>query len=247
VSRRILFFTIFALTVSLGCVRLGFWQVSRLRERQARNALVLSRLEAPPQRLVDLPRDTAVRFRRATAQGRYDFAHELIYAVRPRDGAPGVNILTPLVIGRGDTAILVNRGWVYSPNGMSIDLAQWREVDSERVQGFVEEYVKATAAVATSSVEKAVRRLDRDSLQARLPYVLYPLILVQQDGRGNEATTGTPVRIAPPPLSEGSHRSYAIQWFGFAITGIVGTVLVVARERRRMDPKPAGHESPAPG
>jgi surfeit locus 1 family protein len=246
-SRRILFFTIFALTISLGCVRLGFWQVSRLRERQARNALVLSRLEAPPGQLADLQQDTAARFRRASARGRYDFAHELVYVVRPRDGAPGVNILTPLLIGRGDTAILVNRGWVYSPNGMSIDLTQWREGDSEHVDGFVEQYVKATAAVATPSVAQAVRRLDRDSLQARLPYVLFPLILVQQDGRGNEPTTGTPVRVDPPPLSEGSHRSYAIQWFGFAITGIVGTMLVVARDRRRHAGKPAGHESTATG
>ena len=245
-SRPILYFTIFALAVSLGCVRLGFWQVSRLHERQARNALVLSRLEAPPVPLVNLPGDTAVRFRRATAEGRYDFAHELIYAVRPRDGAPGVNILTPLLIGRGDTAILVNRGWVYSPNGMSINLAQWREDDVERVDGFVEEYVRATAAVATSSVAQAVRRLDWDSLQTRLPYVLYPLILVQQSGRGKEATTGTPVRVEPPPLSEGSHRSYAIQWFGFAITGIVGVALVVARDRRRPAP-PGRHESPATG
>ncbi len=209
--------------------------------------MVLSRLEAPPERLQDLPQDTASRFRRATADGRYDFAHELVYVVRPRDGAPGVNILTPLLIGRGDTAILVNRGWVYSPNGMSVDLAQWREADSGHVTGFVEEYVKATATVATSSVARAVRRLDRDSLQARLPYVLYPLILVQQDGRGKEPTTGTPVRLEPPPLSEGSHRSYAIQWFGFAITGIVGTVLVVARDRRRAAATATGHESPATG
>ena len=208
--------------------------------------MVLSRLEAPPERLQDLQHDTAARFRRSTAEGRYDFAHELVYVVRPRDGAPGVNILTPLLIGRGDTAILVNRGWVYSPNGMSIDLAQWREADSGRVAGFVEEYVKVTASVATSSVARAVRRIDRDSVQARLPYVLYPLILVQQDGRGNEPTTGTPVRLDPPPLSEGSHRSYAIQWFGFAITGIVGTVLVVARDRRRAA-APTGHESPATG
>jgi surfeit locus 1 family protein len=241
VSRRIFFFVLFALAVSLGCLRLGFWQISRLRERQARNAMVLGRLREPAVPVQALLSDTGARFRHATASGRYDFDHELIYAIRPRDGAPGVNILTPLRTGRGDTAVLVNRGWVYSPDGMSLDLNRWREVDSANVDGFVEVFVPAEIAVTTSSTPRAVRRLDADSIRARIPYPLLPLLLVQQQGQGTEARAGLPVRVEPPPLSEGPHRSYAIQWFGFALTGIVGTVLVAARDRRRKLPGERHH------
>jgi surfeit locus 1 family protein len=229
--RGTIFFAIFAIAVSLGCVRLGFWQISRLRERQARNELVFSRLEAPPVPVHALIGDTANRFRRATAEGRYDFDHELIYALRPREGSPGVNILTPLLIAP-DTALLVNRGWVYSPNGMTVDLSRWREPDTARVEGFVERFVVADVPVSTLSATRAVRRLDLDSIQARIPYRLLPLIVVQQKAAPPAAAEDTPVRVAPPPLSEGSHRAYAIQWFGFALVGIVGTILVAERDRR---------------
>ena len=32
-----------------------------------------------------------------------------------------------------------------------------------------------------------------------------------------------------PPLDEGSHRNYAIQWFAFAIISIVGLVIFLRR------------------
>jgi surfeit locus 1 family protein len=243
--RGTIFFAIFALAISLGCVRLGFWQISRLRQRQARNALVLSRLEERPAPARSVSGDSASRFRRAFAEGAYDFDHELIYALRPREGSPGVNILTPLRIA-GDTAVLVNRGWVYSPNGISIDLPTWREPDSARIDGFVETYVIADVPVSTPSGARAIRRLDRDSIQRRIPYTLLPVILVQQQPPPAGAVERTPVRVAPPPLSEGSHRAYAVQWFGFALVGIVGTILVIERDRRhaatrrRADPALSG-------
>jgi surfeit locus 1 family protein len=230
--RGTVFFALFAIALSLGCIRLGFWQVSRLRERQARNAFVLSRLDAPPVPVRALAGDTANRFRRVIATGAYDYERELIYALRPRDGSPGVNILTPLVLG-GDTAVLVNRGWVYSPNGMTVDLSEWREADTAAVRGFLERFVEAEIDVTTSSVARAVRRLDLDSIRTRLPYRLLPVVVVQQEPARAGAEERTPVRVAPPPLSEGSHRAYAIQWFGFALVGIVGTILVVERDRRQ--------------
>ena len=181
--------------------------------------------------------DTGIRFRRVIVDGRYDFGHELLYAGRPRNGSPGVNLLTPLLIGRGDTAVLVNRGWVYSPNGMTLDPAPWREGGGEpaHVDGFAEQYVRASAPVSTPSEPRAVRRLDRDSIQARVPYRLVPLVIVQRADSGERAAAAAniPVRAEPPPLDEGQHRAYAVQWFGFAIVGVVGTVLVVARDRER--------------
>jgi cytochrome oxidase assembly protein ShyY1 len=43
------------------------------------------------------------------------------------------------------------------------------------------------------------------------------------------------VRIPPPSLSEGSHKSYAVQWFTFALVAIggYGAYLVSQREKER--------------
>jgi cytochrome oxidase assembly protein ShyY1 len=50
---------------------------------------------------------------------------------------------------------------------------------------------------------------------------------------------GTPVRVEPPPLDEGPHRAYAIQWFAFALVGLAGSALVFQRDRTR---RTQGHE-----
>lgn len=242
-GKATVFFAVFALVVSAGCIRLGFWQLERLRERQASNAQVTARLGEAPVPLDRLPDDASVRFRRATASGTYDFDNEFVLTSRSRNGAPGVYVVTPLRRPGTDSVVLVNRGWAYAPDGMRVDLALFREDSSAVVEGFVEEFAAATGPVATPSVTRAVRRLDRDSLAARMPYPLAPVILVQQRDTG-EATAvrrGTPVRVQPPPLDEGSHRAYAIQWFGFALVGIAGSILVLQRDRmRRME---HGHQS----
>ena len=67
------------------------------------------------------------------------------------------------------------------------------------------------------------------------------MLVVQRKDSGEFTAVdrGTPVRAEPPPLDEGAHRAYAIQWFGFALVGIVGTALVVQRDRTRRGGK--GH------
>ena len=240
---RTLFFTLFALAVSLGCIRLGFWQLERLRERRERNEQVRARLGEAPIPLENLPRNSTVRFRRVRTTGTYDFSNELVLTSRGRNGAPGVHIVTPLRRPGTDTAVLVNRGWAYSPDGMNVDLGVFREDSNAIIDGFVEEFAVAQGPVTTPSVARAVRRLDHDSLLARLPYPLVPLVLVQtkDSGEFKAVDRGTPVRIEPPRLDEGPHRAYAIQWFGFALVGIAGSVIVLQRDRMRRASH--GHES----
>jgi surfeit locus 1 family protein len=135
-----------------------------------------------------------------------------------------------------DTAVLVNRGWAYAPDGMRVDLTLFREDSMAVVDGFADEFSAARdGPVSTPSVARAVRRLDRDSITSRIPYPLAPVLLVQQadSGEFTAVDRGTPVRVGPPPLDEGPHRAYAIQWFGFAVVGIVGTLLVLRRDRNR--------------
>ena len=245
IGRGTLAFAVFAIAIAVGCVKLGFWQLDRLGQRRTANAQIIGRLGEAAVSLDRLPRNTTVRFRRATATGTYDFANEFVLTSRGRNGAPGVHVITPLRMASTDTAVLVNRGWAYAPDGMSIDLALFREDSSAVIDGFVEEFSASQGPVSTPSVARAVRRLDRDSIAARIPYPIAPVLLVQRKDSGEFTAVdrGTPVRAEPPPLDEGSHRAYAIQWFGFALVGLVGTALVVQRDRTRRGGK--GHESVA--
>jgi surfeit locus 1 family protein len=229
--RRTLAFIIFALAMAAGCVRLGIWQLSRLSERRARNAIIGQRLDAPPAPWDSATRDSAAaRYRRVQLTGRYDYAKELVMTSRSRNGAPGVYVITPLIVDSG-LPVLVNRGWAYAADGMSIDLAKWKEGDTATVDGFLDDFVPAAGVVATPSQPRGVRHLVRDSLEARLGERVARFLVVQRLGSDQSDSLQHLVRVAPPALDDGPHRSYAVQWFAFALIAIVGTTVVARRGR----------------
>src|SRR6266850_6926909 len=90
-----------ALAVAIVCVRLGFWQLDRLGQRRARNAIVAARLALPPLRVERGTPPDSTRNRRLIARGVYDFAHELISPGKSLDGTPGVSLVTPLRLDDG--------------------------------------------------------------------------------------------------------------------------------------------------
>ena len=208
-------------------VRLGLWQLDRRGERRAINDRVHAQLSRTPVSLIDLGADTDAVGRRATLTGTPDFAHEIIVAGRSRNGSPGVHILTPFRLPGRDTAVLVNRGWVYSPDAASVDLDRWREPRSG-FSGFTQRLPEAGPG-GSSANRRTVRQLTHAGVQRHLPYPVKALYLVAQDSVSGD---GTPVRLEPPVLSDGPHLSYAIQWFAFAAIALIGAGAVVWRARR---------------
>lgn len=231
--RRTIAFIVFAAVLAAGCIRLGIWQLSRHGERRAQNAVVEARLATPPASFAEATRDTTTaRYRQVQVRGRYDYAHEFVLTSRTRRGAPGVQLLTPVIVAEGAPAILVNRGWVYAPDGMTVDLPRWREADSAVVEGYVDVFLGDAAPVTSPSAPRQLRRLTRDTVAARLPYPLAPYVVVQRAGAGQTGEVQHPFRLDLPALDDGAHRSYAVQWFSFALIAVVGTGFVVARARR---------------
>ena len=201
---------------------LGFWQLRRLAQRRAQNAEVVARLADPPIPVEQLTHDSAaLHYRRVILKGTYDYAHEIKVTDRTRDGSPGVNIITPLRLAGSDTAVLVNRGWVYAPDGVTVDLRSWREPDTLNSTGYARPLFKPfPGSPVLPGRADAFRWVDLGALRSRIPYPLYPFVIVLD---GNSASHGqVPPRVPPPPLDEGPHRSYAIQWFSFAIIAVVG-------------------------
>jgi surfeit locus 1 family protein len=116
------------------CVLAGLWQVRRLGERRARNAQVAARLALPPLTLTGSVAADSARHRRIVAHGVYDYAGERVMPGRSFQGSPGVALITPLRFADGST-VLVDRGWVPSPDAFHVEAARYREGDSVRVEG----------------------------------------------------------------------------------------------------------------
>jgi surfeit locus 1 family protein len=232
VPRRYLWFVLVAVAAVAVFVQLGIWQLDRLGARRSANEAMVARRTLPEQSVGALAADTSnARFRAVRVAGRYDYDHQFIWTARTRDGAPGVVFLTPMLVDSGP-AVLVNRGWAYSADGMAIDEPLWREAERDSVVGYAEVFTSGTGPVFLGSEPRRIRRLALDSLRASVPYEIAPILVVQQRGAGIQAEVKHPFRVSLPPLDEGPHRGYAIQWFAFAVITIVGTVAAVQRGRR---------------
>lgn len=235
-SRRNAAFVALCLIAAAVCVRLGVWQLGRLSERRLRNEFVRARLNFPRVPLAALPADTAaVRFRRATVSGRFDYGRELVLAGRSRAGSPGAHIVTPLrVAGAGDTLLLVVRGWVYSPDAATVDLARWREADSATVSGFVDLFATGRrGSPRLTRTARSYRWLDRAAVARDLGAPIAPVVLVRQGDTAGMGASRIPARAEPPPLDEGPHWNYAVQWFAFAGVSLAGLVAFLTTERRK--------------
>jgi surfeit locus 1 family protein len=225
---RVKVFVVIAALLAALFVRLGVWQLDRRHERQTRNALITARLDSAEVDVAALPRDSATaRFRRVRVTGIPDYEHELIYAARSYRGSPGVNLLTPIRIPGVDTAVLVNRGWVYAPDGVTVDEAKWRERDST-LTGYVEE-LPSTAGASYASRPRVIARLSYDAVAKAVPYPVAPVYVVML---GDSAIAPDRLaRLTIPPLDEGPHLNYAIQWFAFALIALAGAGVVIKQSR----------------
>ena len=212
--------------------RLGVWQLHRLAERRAFNAQFEQRLAAAPVPLDSIPRDTALaKYRRVRVHGTFDYDHQFVITGRSRDGAPGVFLITPLKPDTGARAVLVNRGWVYSPDASSVNASLWLEPERTTVDGFIEPMPARTRDASQSATNpRAWRELDYARATAELPYAIEPYSVVEL--ANGPRPVGAPTRLQLPAMDDGPHLSYAIQWFTFAAIALYGALYLLWLEHR---------------
>ena len=223
-SRRLVAFVVLAVILAALFVRLGFWQLSRRAERRAFNAERARPLAASPVAFDSLPAGAA--YRRVRLEGTPDYEHEFVLAGRSRNGSPGVFVFTPFRREGSDTAVLVNRGWLYAADAVTVDLTRARE-SLAVVHGFTDT-LPAGIGAADARRPRVLRRLSGEAARALAPYPLHSLYVVAQDSSGG----ALPARLPLPELSDGPHLGYAIQWFAFALTALGGAAIVVHRTVR---------------
>lgn len=233
-SRRDVLALVLGVAAAAVFVRLGLWQLDRRTERLTWNRGVAARMLTPPVSLDSLPADPArARWRRVRLVGRLDLDRELALAARTHGGSPGVHLLAALRRPGRDTAILVVRGWVYAADGATTDFARWRG-DSLASVGYVETFPELRSPLARSTTNpRLLYQLDRAAASTALGVPLAPYYIVRGDVPVADSVGDAMASIEPPPLDEGPHLNYALQWFAFAIIALVGVGTYVRRNRTR--------------
>ena len=222
----------------LVCFRLGIWQLDRLGQRRAQNALILERTAQVPldlQAALSLP-DAA--YRPVMAHGAFDPAYAVYLSNRSQDEQPGKHVVAPFRLDGDGSAILVNLGWVAFDQAEGTGPSAWLPAGTVTLHGILRAsqteprfaWLADSTPVAGAPPRTEWRVLSLSGLQGQTPYPLaaYYLALTEP---ANSASA-----LLPAPevdLSEGPHLSYAIQWFAFGTTAIIGGMALARSARRR--------------
>jgi len=248
VRPRTLLALLAVLVMAAVCVRLGFWQLARLREKQALNAGLATARQAPPLVVAgELPPLSTARHRMIELRGAFDESRQFLLTGRARAGAPGVEVVTPLRVSGATAAVLVNRGWLPAPDAATARPQEFPEPGERTVRGSVEDLPhRAAGAPLRAGGDDRVtlwsaRWLDADSVRARLPYPVADYVVRQAPAPG---VPDRPLRSEPRPHNEAMHMSYAMQWFLFAAI-LLGGSATLAWSRRRGSTPPHAPESPS--
>jgi surfeit locus 1 family protein len=244
-----------ALVLVAAFVNFGFWQLRRLAAVGERNAVIEARAAEAPLAL-DRALATAVgsatapgapsfpEYRNVVVTGTFDPEHEVLLRGRSAGGRPGFHLLTPLTIsGAGawsGSAVLVERGWV------PYDLDTVPVADAPPPGGTVTVTgeLRAPQGPPTDSWAVMAPRdppdgkltqsfyADVTRLQPQMPYPLVPAWITLRSSTPPHPSE-LPLPVPEHALDEGPHLGYAIQWFAFAVVGLVGYALLLRATLRR--------------
>lgn len=235
-SARWLGFLLFVVVLAGVCTRLGFWQYHRLEHRLDRNEIIEAHFKADPVELTRaLPDgdevDGTSEWTRVTASGSYDVEHQVTVKFTTRDGAPGVDVVTPLVLASGE-AVLVDRGWIETQNTVTRPEVPPPPTGKVTIEGWLRQN-NGAGGDAVRPRGGQIRAVSSDGMADSVPYRLTNgYVNLQQES----PAPATALAAEPQPeLGQGPHFFYALQWWFFSLLAVVGYFWFAraeAKERR---------------
>ena len=218
---RLLLVALATLALSAVCIRLGLWQWHRMEDKKASAAAMERQLTKAPVPLAGAPEE----WTRVIVRGRFLADKEVTVKFKVRDGAPGVDVVTPLQLTDGRT-VLVDRGWMRSgnddrrpagvpapPTGV-VTVEGWWRPDNGAPRHAIE------------PIDGQVRAISSRGLQDHVGRDLVEGYLNQQH---------PPNGLAPepkPPLRSALNFFYALQWWFFAALVLFGVPAIATSQAR---------------
>jgi cytochrome oxidase assembly protein ShyY1 len=234
VSRRWVLFAITVALLAYGAWWLGEWQFHRLAERESRNARTTQNLAADPAPVDDVlspdaPPRTGDEWRRVSATGTYLPAESVVVRYQTRDGASGVDVVTPLRTREGPT-LLVDRGWLGTSNvGADQVDAPAPPAGEVTVVGWVR--LDATGD-ATRVSDGSARAISSAEIGEPLDGPVYRGFVDAETESPPAATKLVPAEL--PDLGNGPHFFYGLQWWFFGLLAVFGFCYLAYDERRKL-------------
>jgi len=217
------FKTIIALALVLLCIWAADWQYTRGVDRQARNNVIEERIA---RSAIDLEaRDVILgnnEWQSVTTNGRFDSSQQILLRNRYWEGKYGYEVLTLFTSTSGEK-FWVDRGWVKagatattppkvtSVPDSDVSITGRLRLDSSLPRGSF--FALPAAGQGLVSELNAQSQMDTEKFYIDL-----------LSGSDPSLTPAAPAQL--PPLSDGPHKAYALQWLFFGGLIIYGRVLI---------------------
>jgi surfeit locus 1 family protein len=214
------FKTIVALGLIFLCLIAADWQYTRGVDRQARNNVIEERIARAP---IDLTaRNTVLsnnEWQSITTTGRFDSTQQILLRNRYWEGKYGYEVLTLFTSTSGEK-FWVDRGWVQAGATATTAPVVTAVPDTEvSITGRFRLDSSLPQGSFFASGEGLVSELNA---QAKLDTEMFYIDLLS--GSEPSLTPAAPAQL--PPLSDGPHKAYALQWLFFGGLIVYGRILI---------------------
>jgi cytochrome oxidase assembly protein ShyY1 len=215
---------------------LSNWQWHRLQDRQVVNAEIQAQINREPVPITDLIIEVegaqavpaGSQWRTVELTGVWLQDGQVLVRKKSLESDLGLWVVTPLQLADG-AIVMINRGWTAAANS-AIDSPVVSDVPVGTIEvlGRLRDVAERTKPAPTDLPEGQVDRIVPTEI-VDSPDTLTNAYVEMTASRPESRTSE--IRSLPAPeVTEGAHRSYAIQWIFFEIMTVIGWIILVRNE-----------------
>jgi len=217
------FKTIIALGLVLLCIWAANWQYTRGVDRHARNNVIEERIAQSPIELSARDADPVNNeWQSVSTNGRFDSNQQILLRNRYSEGKYGYEVLTLFTSNSGEK-FWVDRGWVQAGATATTppEVTKVPEVDVSITGRFRldSSLPRGSFFALPGDGQGLVSELNA---QSQLDTEKFYIDLLS--GSHPSLTPSVPAQL--PPLSDGPHMAYALQWLFFGGLIVYGRILI---------------------
>jgi len=215
---------------------LSNWQWHRLSDRQVINVQIQEQINKEPVDLSELlivgsesktvPSD--IQWRTVEMTGTWMQPDQVLVRKKSLESNLGMWVVTPLRLTDG-TVVMINRGWTPAADS-AIDSPVVAAVPNGEIEvlGRLRDVQNRTSPAPTDLPEGQVDRIVPMEIvpsTATLSNAYVEMTASRPESKTSEIRT-----LPDPEVTEGAHRSYALQWMFFEIMTVIGWIILVRNE-----------------
>ena len=215
---------------------LSNWQWNRLEARQLVNVQIQEQIDKEPVQITELIISTETsktvsedaQWRTVGMTGVWLQDKQVLVRKKSLESDLGLWVVTPLQLSDG-TIVMINRGWTAAANS-AVDSPVIADVPAGTIEvlGRLRDVTERTKPAPTDLPEGQVDRIVPAEI-VDSPETLTNAYVEMTASRPESRTSE--IRSLPAPeVTEGAHRSYAIQWIFFEIMTVFGWIILVRNE-----------------